>query len=116
VGGGDEIDIVAALSLQGNHQCGKVPGRGCRSLVKMADVEVLAEHTPKIAVCKKDRTRAVPSHQGRLFTEVGVGTGNNRVRTGLADAPLSFQSIDAALPWAYRAGAQHFGKPGNSIL
>jgi hypothetical protein len=44
---------------------------------KMADVVILAENTPKVAVGEEDRSRTVISDQGGLLAKVGKDAGDH---------------------------------------
>jgi hypothetical protein len=45
----------------------------------MADVIILTENTPKIAVGEEDRSRTVISNQWGLLTKVGKGAGDHEL-------------------------------------
>jgi hypothetical protein len=54
VGRSDEIDIVAAYFLEPDHDPCHVRGRHGFTVAKMADIVILAENTPKVAVGEED--------------------------------------------------------------
>ena len=63
--GRHEVDVVAPLALQRQHHAreflGTRPTRARSGPYTLADVEVLTEHAPQIAVREEDRTGTVPS-------------------------------------------------------
>jgi hypothetical protein len=72
----------------------------------MADVIILAENAPEIAVGKKDGPRTMISDQGGLLTKMGKGARDDEIRPSLADPNLSIQAIDPTPPWAEPASPQ----------
>ena len=79
MGGGDEVDVVTPHFLKFEH--GLCHFRRGDSLPppQMADVIILAEDTPKIAVGEEDRSRTVISNQRGLLTKVGKGAGDHEL-------------------------------------
>jgi hypothetical protein len=54
VGRGDEVDVVATYLLESKHETSHVRGGNAFTLPEMADVIILAENAPKVAVGKED--------------------------------------------------------------
>jgi hypothetical protein len=52
-------------------------GVGFAAFPEVADFEILAEETKKVAVSEEDRPRASCSHQRVLFSEMGTIAGNH---------------------------------------
>ena len=79
MGRGDEVDVVAPHFLEFEHGPCHFRGGDPFTPSQMADVVILAENTPKIAVGEKDRSRTVISDQRGLLTKVGKGAGDHEV-------------------------------------
>jgi len=104
VGRADEIDIVAPLPLEPDHHLRETGGFLLHPFPQMADLEILAEGTSEVAVGDEDRSRTGPSHQGRLFPEMGMITGNNSLSPGTAETFPAGQAVHAAFPGTDPAG------------
>ena len=75
VRGGDEVDVVAALYLEGEHHgCQAIDADG-RALATLADLSVDAENTAKRAVRQEDRSRAPATDKAGLLAEMGQAVG-----------------------------------------
>ena len=106
VTGGNEINVVAALSLKGDHESCKAFRFYLMPCSFMADIVILTKAAVKIAVCKEDRSGTPASHERGLFSKVGTVTGNDGPSTGPAEPLFSFEAVHSAFPWAQHAGSQ----------
>jgi hypothetical protein len=70
----DKVDIMATLSLKGNHHRGQGFAGDRFSGSALADIMVLAEFAGKIAVSKKNSAGSMTSCKRRLFSEMGSTT------------------------------------------
>src|SRR5207249_9383239 len=97
-----EIDVVTAAPLEAEHHLRNLarrrPGHRLAGFDRLADVVVLAEDAAKVAMRKKDGTRAVPSPEAILLTEVREIAAYDRVASRLACGPLLLQPVYAAVP------------------
>jgi hypothetical protein len=59
----------------------------------VADIVVLAKDTPQVAMGQKDGARAVGSHKGGLFSEMGKGAGDHHLRPCLAVPLLTRKAV-----------------------
>jgi len=66
----------------------------------MADVIILTENAPKIAVGEEDRSRTVISDQRGLLPKMGKGAGDHELGRSFAVSHLSIQAINLTFPWA----------------
>ena len=112
----DEVDVVAALFLQPQHHrrdlARTVPALDVRPDV-LADVVVLAENAPQIAVAEEDRPRAVPISQTVLFAEMREEAGDQCVAARLARRPALLEAVHAAVARADAAiGERRHRLPG----
>ena len=102
-----EVDIVTAAPLQAQHHRGYVFGRRAGLCLlgrdRLADVVVLTEDAPQIAVGEENRPRPVPASEAILFTEVGERTAHHRVAAGFACGPLVLETVDATIARAHPA-------------
>jgi hypothetical protein len=64
----------------------------------MADVVILAENTPKVAVSKENSSRSVISDQRGLLAEMGKGAGDQEFYTSSTVPHLSIETIDPTFP------------------
>jgi hypothetical protein len=67
----DEIDVVAAQLLQAKHLVGQLFCGDRLTVTLPTDVEVLAEHTAKVALAEEDRTGTCPASQTILLAVMG---------------------------------------------
>ena len=74
VGRGDEIDIMASLSLEIQHDFGQFFRSDFFTMAEVAYVIILAEDAAEVTVGEEYRSRAIPSHQRRFLSEMGEGT------------------------------------------
>jgi hypothetical protein len=100
MGGGNEVDVVATYLLESHHDPSHIREGNAFPTSKMADVIILAEDAPEIAVGEKDGPRTVMTDQGRFLTKVGKGARHRKIRPSLADPNLSIQAIDPTASWA----------------
>ena len=102
VAGGDEIDVVAALVLQGEHHVGDFARLHLPSDALLRDVPVLAKHAAQVAPGEEDGARAAPAAQRVLLAVVGAVARHHRPLSGPAHRALAGrQAIHVAV-----AGAQ----------
>jgi hypothetical protein len=94
--GGDDVDVVALLRLEAEHQAGKVGGSDLASHGRLADVAVLAEHAAQIAARHEDRPGAMPPAQHVLLAEVRKCRGDPGVAADTARAHLIRQPVNIA--------------------
>jgi hypothetical protein len=66
----DQIDIMATLSLKGEHHLCKGFAGYCFSGPALADIKILAVFTGKIASGKKNSTGSMTPGKRRLFSEM----------------------------------------------
>jgi len=97
MGWGDKVNIVASLILQSEHHCGHFISRNFLTATLMADVKVLAEKTPQVAMGKKNGAGAVVSDQWIFFSEMRVVAGHPGEFAGFTGACFAGKSINAAL-------------------
>jgi hypothetical protein len=100
MGGGDEVDVVATYLLESHHDPSHVREGNAFPTPKMADVIILAENAPEIAVGEKDGPRTMMSDQGGFLAKMGKGARDHEIRPSLADPNLPIQAIDPTPPWA----------------
>jgi hypothetical protein len=103
VGGGDEVDVVTAGFLKLEHHIRKIFIPDCFAPSFMCDGPVLAEDAPKIAVGKKDGSRAVLPYQGQFFAEMRVRAEDDRLGRRTAETRLVVEAVHAALSGAKAA-------------
>ena len=107
--GGDEVDVMAAAVLQGEHHLGEAFGRGFVAGRFLANVEVLAEDAAEVAPGEEDGAAAVPAAEAVFFAEVGEVAGDAGVAAGFADGftgAAGFDAVDAAVAGADGAFAE----------
>jgi hypothetical protein len=75
MGGGDQVDVVAAGRFQLQHHGGQLLCRYRLSPALMADLAVLAEMAQQVAVGEKDGSGAMLTTDGRLLAEMGIERG-----------------------------------------
>jgi len=65
----------------------------------MADIEILAEKTQQVTVGKKNGSRSMPPHKGRLFAKMWHTARNNCKFTGIAVAGFSRKTVCITPAW-----------------
>jgi hypothetical protein len=96
VGGGHQVDVVAALALEPHHDICKLVRGDVVAGPEMADLMVLAENAREIAGAEEYRARAARARQGLLFTEVRPGACNKDLSGQPAFSPLPVGAPDPA--------------------
>lgn len=96
----DEIDVMAATGLQGQHHISQVVWGYQLAMTQMTNVVILTKKAPQVAMGKKNGSRATTSHQGRFFPEMRAEAGYHRLSAGLAKTSFTGQSIHLASAWA----------------
>jgi len=107
MGGGDKIDVMAALVLELDHDGGELGGAEMWRIrfKEMADFVVLTEDAAQVAGGKKDGAGAVAAHQGTLLAEMGAVARDRSKSPNAADSK-SFG--DAVYPAVERADGTMF--------
>ena len=88
VTGGDEVDVVTALSLQYQHHPGQLFRFHFMAQALLADLPVLAEDAAQAAPGKEEGARAVHPAQWVFFTVMRAVTVDPGTHTGAADRAL----------------------------
>ena len=107
VRGRHEIDVVAALRLQGEHHGGELIERNLVAAPVVRDVVVLAENTGEVAVGEEDGARSAAPHERPLLSEVRVKRRDDGQRAAAAFPAFPGHAVHAAAMRAERAGADH---------
>ena len=100
----NNVDVVATLGLQGQHEMREGIVIDLLSPSKMADIVVLAENAKKVAMGYKDGPGTMLSHQWPFLAEMGVDRGDSCKPGCLAKAGLSGKPVHLALPGTHGAG------------
>jgi len=95
--GRDEVNVVAAGSLQIEHDSRKLGRIHFRAFAELAGLEILAEHTPQVAPAEKDRPRTIPATQTVFFAKMRERAGHAREPAALADADFIVVAVDLAI-------------------
>jgi len=74
MGRGDKVDVMATHLLEPHHDPYQVRDGDSFTISKMADIVILAEKTPKVAVCEENGTRTVMSNEGWFLTKMRKST------------------------------------------
>ena len=74
----------------------------------LAQGEVLAIRTPRLAVAKEDRTRTASPADRRFLASMHVPGGDNRLGAGVTDASLPRDAVALAVLRANGATPQDF--------
>ncbi len=114
MGGGDQVDVVAAFGLQLQHHHGQPFHRDDVAHPQLADGVVLTEETAPGATGEKNSARAARATDRRLLPGVDVPTGHPGLEASAAETLLTGQAIDAALPGAEGARLQQGVGPLNA--
>lgn len=102
MGWGYQVNVVAALVLQGQHDLGQLLVVNDLPLPLMTDIEILTKITQQVAVGKENGARTARPHQRALFAEMGAEAGYPCLIGSAADAGFTVHAIDLAA-----LGAQH---------
>src|SRR4030095_3218286 len=95
--GGDKVDVVAADSLQIEHDPRKLGRTHFCAFAELAGFEVLTEDAAQIAPAEKDRAGSVPAAQAIFLSEMRKGAGDAREPSALADPDLVVEPVDLAI-------------------
>ena len=98
--GRDQVYVVAAPFLEGEHHGRQLLTADRAALTKLADGVVLAEDAAKMTVGEEYRPGAVPAYQGRLLTRVRSVAGDDNPVRDVALAAFPGEAVNAALAWA----------------
>jgi hypothetical protein len=104
--GGDAIDIVAPHALKVQHDRCQLVVIQFAALAQMADIIILAESAPQVAVGEKNGARSLATHQGRLFAEMGIIGGYHGQSAGVTGSGLPVRSVHATATRAQGAAGQ----------
>jgi hypothetical protein len=116
VRGGYEVDIVASLLLEMNHDVRKFLGRHPLSLTTVADIVVLAKYAVEITVGKEDGPRSSSPHQWSFFSEVGSETRHYRVPCTPTMSLFSREAVHLAHPGTQGASLQPAETPQDLVF
>lgn len=103
MGGGDEIDIMAADFLEVNHHIGKIFQGNFMAFAQMTYLIILTEETTQVAVSHEYRARTTSAHQGLFFSKVGMVARDDGQFSYPADPLFASQSVNQAFPGAKAA-------------
>ena len=92
----DEINIVASLLLQFEHDCGQIVVGHLPAVSLMTDLKILAKETEQVTMGKKNGTGAMGADQWIFFPEMGIVTGNPGKSAGVAEPRFAGLPITAA--------------------
>jgi len=92
--GRDQVYIVAASILEGQHHQGQLFGRSLLSFAELADSKVLAKYAFQVTVREKDGAGASPTDQRSFFSEMRTIAGNYGKLSGTALTFLVSQTVD----------------------
>jgi hypothetical protein len=105
MGGRDEIDVVAASTLQVKHDLRQLPRIHGLPFTMMVDLPTLAELAEQIAPGDKNRARPSLTRQRRFLPKMRKGGRHQQLVARVAEAKLATTTLHPAISWAQRARA-----------
>src|SRR5215813_14009089 len=103
--GGDEIDVVAASTLQVEHNLCQLPHAHWHPFTTMVDLPTLAELAEQIAPRDKNRSRPALPRQRWFLPEMGKGGRHQHLVASAAQAKLAAATMHPAISRAQSARA-----------
>jgi hypothetical protein len=112
----NKVDVVASLALQRPHHLGQDFRGDLSSLIKLADIVVLAKDAREIAPGEEYGAAAAAAYKRSLFTEVGRVAGYFGQSADATKATLVLQAVSATVPGADLTRLQAGLGPAGAIL